>query len=90
MEHLMALVAFVIFTLIGQVLNVLLCLALDKIFSPTVGGLTFVVLYILVFGVAYKLALFFFDREEPQPANKRAVVKDAASPRMPQAALRRV
>lgn len=86
----MALVAFVIFTLVGQTLNVLFCLALDNIFSPTVGGLTFVVLYILVFGFAYKLALFFFDREEPQPTRKQTVAKDAASPRMPRAALRRV
>lgn len=60
----MALVGFLALVLIGQFLNVMLCLALDKIFSPTVGGLAFVVLYFLVFGFAYHLALLFFDRDE--------------------------
>ena len=67
----MALAAFAVFAVIGQFLNVLLCLALDQIFSPTVGALAFVALYMVVFAAAYKLALFFFDREEPQLAANR-------------------
>jgi hypothetical protein len=72
MERSMALVAFLVFTLIGQILNVFLSLAIDKIYSPAVGVLTFVVLYALVFVVAYKLALFLFDREQPQTGSKRS------------------
>ena len=49
-----------------------LSLAIDRIYSPAVGVLTFVVLYALVFVAAYKLALFLFDREEPQAASKRS------------------
>jgi hypothetical protein len=71
----MVLLAFVGFTLMGQLLNVFLCLWLDVLFSPTVGSLTFVVLYALVFVAAYKLALFFFDREEPQAARTRSADK---------------
>jgi hypothetical protein len=68
----MALAAFAAFAVIGQILNVLLCLLLDEIFSPTVGALAFVVLYMLVFVAAYKLALLFFDREKPvmQPTGR--------------------
>jgi hypothetical protein len=63
----MALGAFLVFALIGQVLNILVCLAIDKIFSPMTGALTFVGLYILVFVVAWQLALYFFDREPEKP-----------------------
>jgi len=63
----MALLAFVVFALIGQVLNVLICLAVDRVFSPMVGALTFVGLYVVVFYVAWRLALFLFDREPERP-----------------------
>jgi hypothetical protein len=66
----MAIVAFLVFVLIGQALNVFLSLAIDRIYSPAIGVLTFVVLYALVFVVAYKLALLLFDREE-EPADSR-------------------
>ena len=59
----MVLIVFVIFAAIGQVLNVLLCLALDEIFSPMVGGLAFVALYMLVFVGAWLLTLRVLDRE---------------------------
>jgi hypothetical protein len=68
----MAIVAFFVFALIGQVLNIFLSLAIDRIYSPAVGVLTFVVLYALVFVIAYKLALLLFDREE-EPAGSRQV-----------------
>jgi hypothetical protein len=65
----MPLAAFAAFAIVGQILNVLLCLALDEIFSPAVGALTFVLLYMLVFVAAYKLAMLIFDRE-PAPAQQ--------------------
>jgi hypothetical protein len=49
------------------VLNVLICLAVDRVFSPMVGALTFVGLYVVVFYVAWRLALFLFDREPERP-----------------------
>jgi len=54
--------AFLAFTVVGQIINVLLCLAFDRIFSPTIGALAFVALYILVFVAAYQITLFLFDR----------------------------
>ena len=53
----MILVVFGIAVLVGQALNIALCLALDQIFSPVVGALAFVVLYILVFVGAWILSL---------------------------------
>jgi hypothetical protein len=58
----MALVIFALFSIIGQILNVALCLALDRIFSPTVGALAFVLLYMLVFAGAWMLTLMVVDR----------------------------
>ena len=63
----MALGAFLVFAAIGQVLNVLICLAIDRIFSPMTGALTFVGLYLVVFFLAWRLALYLFDREEGRP-----------------------
>ena len=63
----MALTAFVVFALIGQVLNVLICLAIDRVFSPMTGALTFVGLYLVVFYLAWRLALFLYDREPGRP-----------------------
>ena len=49
----MVLIIFAILAVIGQAINVFVCLALDNIFSPTVGALTFVVMYMLVFAAAW-------------------------------------
>jgi hypothetical protein len=43
----MILIVFGIVVIIGQALNIALCLALDQIFSPMVGALAFVFLYIV-------------------------------------------
>lgn len=79
----MALLAFVVFAIIGQALNVALCLVLDQIFSQTVGALAFVVLYMFVFVAAYRLALFFFDRDaaqEPAAIARPRPVRTSAVP----------
>jgi hypothetical protein len=57
LEEEMILVVFAIVAAVGQTLNVLLCLALDRIFSPTVGAFAFVLLYMLVFAGAWLLAV---------------------------------
>jgi hypothetical protein len=66
----MALVIFALFSIIGQILNVTLCLALDRIFSPTVGALAFVLLYMLVFAGAWMLTLMVVDRPHAVPATQ--------------------
>jgi hypothetical protein len=53
----MILIVFGIIAVIGQALNIALCLALDQIFSPMVGALAFVFLYIFVFAGAWALSL---------------------------------
>ena len=53
----MILAVFVVLSVIGQALNVALCLALDKIFSPGIGALAFVLLYMGVFAIAWMIAL---------------------------------
>ena len=58
----MALLVFAGFSIIGQLLNVFLCLAIDRIFSPTIGALSFVLLYMLVFIAAWILTLKVLDR----------------------------
>jgi hypothetical protein len=63
----MVLVVFAILAVIGQVLNVFLCLALDNIFSPAVGALSFVLLYMLVFAGAWLIAVRIAERWEPKP-----------------------
>jgi hypothetical protein len=73
----MALAAFVAFAVIGQILNVLFCLAIDQIVSPMAGALTFVALYMLVFAAAYKLALFFFDDEAKVEARPQLQARSA-------------
>lgn len=75
----MVLIVFVIFAAIGQVLNVLLCLALDEIFSPMVGGLAFVVLYMFVFVGAWLLTLRVLDRED-----RTAIATPTPQPQAPQ------
>jgi hypothetical protein len=66
----MVLVVFAILAIIGQVLNVIFCLALDQIFSPIVGGTAFVGLYMLVFVGAWLLAVRIAERWEKQPAER--------------------
>ena len=60
----MVLAIFAVLTVIGQVLNVFLCLALDRIVSPIFGGTAFVFLYMLVFVVAWLLAVRIVERRE--------------------------
>ena len=78
----MALVVFAVIAVVGQFLNVMLCLALDKIFSPTVGGLAFVLLYMLVFVGAWLLTLRIVDREgtatTPSPERARPLLQRTA------------
>jgi hypothetical protein len=67
----MVLVVFAITALIGQALNVLLCLALDQIFSPIVGGTAFVFLYILVFAGAWIVSVRIVERWEGRTAERQ-------------------
>ena len=53
----MVLVVFAVIAIVGQALNVMLCLALDNLFSPTVGALSFVALYMLVFAGSWLLSV---------------------------------
>jgi hypothetical protein len=67
----MVLIIFAVLAVIGQVLNVFLCLALDNIFSPVVGGLSFVLLYMLVFVGAWMIAVRIAERwESPAPVEQ--------------------
>ena len=74
----MVLVVFAVLAIIGQALNVLLCLALDQIFSPIVGGTAFVFLYLLVFAAAWLLSVRIVERWE-RPA---AEPQQAARPKL--------
>ncbi len=58
----MVLVVFAILAVIGQVLNVFVCLELDRIFSPAVGGTVFVLGYMLVFAAAWLLSVWIAER----------------------------
>lgn len=69
----MVLVVFAVLAVIGQVLNVLLCLALDQIFSPIAGGTAFVFLYMLVFAAAWLLAVRIVERREGKTAERPQV-----------------
>jgi hypothetical protein len=66
----MVLVVFAVLAIIGQVLNVIACLALDQIFSPIVGGTAFVGLYMLVFVGAWLLAVWIAERWEGKAAQR--------------------
>jgi hypothetical protein len=67
----MVLVVFAILAAIGQVLNVFLCLALDQIFSPAVGGTAFVLFYMLVFAAAWILSVWIVERWLGQAAGEQ-------------------
>lgn len=60
----MVLIVFAILAIVGQMLNVVLCLALDQIFNPTVGALSFVMIYMLVFAGAWLLAVRIVERRQ--------------------------
>jgi len=81
----MILVVFVVIAVIGQILNVALCLVLDNIFSPTVGALSFVLLYMGVFAIAWMIALRIVDgrqsKQVPQSAQPRSAEPRSAEPR---------
>lgn len=62
----MAMIVFVAIAVVGQALNVGLCLMLDRIFSPTVGAMAFVLLYMLVFAGAWMLTLRLVEGEGQQ------------------------
>src|SRR4051794_36758183 len=64
----MILVVFVVTAVIGQVLNVALCLALDNIFSPTIGALAFVLLYMGVFAISWMIALWIVEGRQRKQA----------------------
>ena len=61
----MILIVFSIFVVIGQLLNVAICLAIDQIVSPIAGALAFVAIYMLVFAGAWILTLFLMERRRP-------------------------
>jgi hypothetical protein len=67
----MVLVVFAILAVIGQVLNVFLCLALDWIFSPVIGGTAFVLGYMLVFAAAWLLSVRIAERWLGQTAGEQ-------------------
>ena len=74
----MVLVVFAAIAVVGQILNVLLCLALDRIFSPMVGALAFVSLYMLVFAAAWLLTLRIMERNQSQTeAEARSTLRRA-------------
>jgi hypothetical protein len=69
----MVLAIFAVLAVIGQVLNVFLCLALDQIFSPIVGGTAFVFLYMLVFVAAWLLSVRIAERRDGPAREGQAV-----------------
>jgi hypothetical protein len=69
----MVLVVFAVLAIVGQVLNVFLCLALDQIFSPLIGGLAFVGLYLLVFAGAWLLSVRIAERWERQAEERQRI-----------------
>ena len=76
----MVLVVFVALALIGQAVNVAFCLLLDNLISPTVGVLTFVLLYVLVFAGTWLLAVRIVEgwegkAEAPRPSGARPIAR---------------
>ena len=73
----MILIVFAVVALVGQVLNVLFCLAVETLISSgTVGGLLFVALYLFVFAGAWKLSVYIVERMQ------RHAAEPAAAPRL--------
>jgi len=78
----MILAVFVVLSVIGQALNIALCLALDKIFSPTIGAFAFVLLYMGVFAIAWMIALRIVEgRQRKQSAQPHDAEPRSAEPR---------
>jgi hypothetical protein len=67
----MVLVVFAVLAIVGQVLNIFMCLALDRIFSPMVGGTAFVLGYMLVFAAAWLLSVRITERWLGQTAGEQ-------------------
>lgn len=63
----MVLVVFMALAVVGQLMNIVFCLALDHLINPTVSVLTFVPLYMAVFAGAWLLAVRIVERRESQP-----------------------
>jgi hypothetical protein len=64
----MPLVIFVAFTILCQTATVTVCLALDRFVAPWISVMTFGVLYIVAFAVAWKLTVWTVDRHFPRLA----------------------
>lgn len=81
----MVLAVFVVIAVIGQALNIALCLALDKIFSPTIGALAFVLLWMGVFAISWIIALKIVEgrqrKQAPQSQIPHSQVPQNAEPR---------
>jgi hypothetical protein len=76
----MILIVFAVVALVGQVLNVLFCLAVESLISSeTVGGLLFVALYLFVFAGAWKLSVYIVERMQG-PAAEPAVAPRRSAP----------
>ena len=60
----MVLVVFGILAVIGQALNIAVCLLLDQFVSPMVGAFVFVFLYMLVFAGAWLLSVRIVERRQ--------------------------
>lgn len=76
----MILAVFAVVALIGQALNVALSLAIDQFVSPTVGALSFVLTYMLVFAAAWVISLRIVERRQPsvQRAEPRYIAHDVS------------
>jgi uncharacterized membrane protein required for colicin V production len=68
----MVLIVFAVLAAIGQAINVAICLVIDKIFSQTVGALSFVVLYMLVFAGVWYLSVWVVEHWMPTRAAARS------------------
>ena len=76
----MILPVFVVLAVIGQALNVALCLAFDKMFSPAIGALAFVLLYMGVFAIAWMIALRIVEGRQRKQISQ-SVQPPSAEPR---------
>ena len=62
----MPLIVFVLFAIVCQTATVLISLAVDRLFAPWISVMTFGVLYMVAFAVAWKLTVWTIDRHFPQ------------------------
>ena len=71
----MVLVVFALLAVVGQAVNVFFCMMLDNLISPTVGVLSFVLLYLLVFAGAWLLAVRIVEGWEKKAEASRATAR---------------